>query len=54
MQLFTGALLAASASAAIGKATLELTVANDSGAGFNGHLKVRRSILRSILFTLKI
>lgn len=53
MQLFTGALLAASASAAIGKATLELTVANDSG-GFNGHLKVRRSILRSILFTLKI
>jgi len=38
MKIF--ALFAASAQAAVGKGTLELTVANESGAGFNGKLNI--------------
>ena len=40
MKFFTGALLASSASAAVGRATLEWNVSSDSGAGSNGKLKV--------------
>ena len=43
MKFLTGALLASSASAAVGKATLEWNCASDSGAGSNGALKVRKT-----------
>jgi len=40
MKFFVESLLVSAASAAIGAATLEATVANESGAGFNGQLKM--------------
>ena len=48
MKFLTGALLASSASAVVGKATLEWNCASDSGAGSNGALKVRKNISHEI------